>query len=198
MIGRHLRHRFTRLSNLARDITSGYSNLGKWDLYYHDLKHERLYGDEITYQLAADFLADVGEVEDWGCGSGGFRKFCTARYTGVDGSVTPYADKIVDLCSYRSTVDGILMRHVLEHNYNWEKILRNALASFRNKLCIIIFTPFSSRTYTIRYCNDFRVPDISFKKDDLVCHFVGLHWTLEENIKTNSEYGVEHVFRIER
>jgi hypothetical protein len=198
MIGNHIKHRIIRLTNYVRDVASGHSNYGKWDLYYHDLSHEQLYGDEITYRMAADFLADVDEVEDWGCGSGGFRKFCRAKYIGIDGSNTRYADKIVDLCVYRSKVDGILIRHVLEHNYKWKVVLANALCSFQRKLCIIIFTPFDYKTHTIRYCNEFRVPDISFKKKDLVRHFHGLRWDIEENIKTNSEYGIEHVFRIER
>ena len=197
MAASHIKDRLIRLTNCVRDVTSGHSNIGKWDTYYQDLRHERLYADETTYQMAADFLADVEEVEDWGCGSGGFRKFCRSRYIGVDGSASPYADKIVELCHYRSNTNAILLRHVLEHNYNWETVLRNAMRSFRQKLCIVIFTPFSAKTQVIRYCNDFRVPDISFNKADLIKHFGDVGWALDENIKTDSEYGVEHVFRIE-
>ncbi len=101
------------------------SNLGKWNDYYRDLsvdpKAAPRYGDEVTYLMAAAFLADIDTVEDWGCGRGGFRRFCVSpNYIGIDSSETPFADKIVDLCTYRSTAPAILIRHVLEHNYNWE------------------------------------------------------------------------------
>ncbi len=105
------------------------SNVGKWDGWYRNLSAANqdavLYGDAVTYLMAAAFLADVDEVEDWGCGGGGFRHFCvSSRYVGLDGSKTPFADKIVDLCTYRSTAPGIMMRHVLEHNYEWERVAR--------------------------------------------------------------------------
>jgi hypothetical protein len=74
-------------------------------------------------------------VEDWGCGGGGFRRFCLSpRYIGLDGSKTPFADKIVDLCTYSLIAPGIMMRHILEHNYEWERILVSAVRSFQEKL----------------------------------------------------------------
>lgn len=100
------------------------SNVGKWDEVYRNLSvtTPATYADAITYLMAAAFLADVEEVEDWGCGGGGFRRFCVSpQYIGLDGSKTPFADKIVDLCTYRSTAAGIMMRHILEHNYQWER-----------------------------------------------------------------------------
>lgn len=84
----------------------------------------RLYGT-VTYRRAAAFLTDVTEVEDWGCGAGGFKRFCRPRYVGVDGSKTPFADRVVDLCTYTSRVEGIMMRHVIEHSYLWRAILDN-------------------------------------------------------------------------
>jgi hypothetical protein len=75
--------------------------MGKWDAWYRHLSPittgTKLYGDAVTYLMPAAFLADVEEVEDWGCGAGGFRHFCLGRYMGLDGSKTPFADKIVDL-----------------------------------------------------------------------------------------------------
>src|SRR4051794_32584940 len=100
------------------------TNVGKWDAAYRNLTlaTSKFYSDATTYLMAAAFLADIDEVEDWGCGGGGFRKFCISpRYIGLDGSKTPHADKIVDLCTYRSSTTGIMMRHILEHNYEWEK-----------------------------------------------------------------------------
>jgi hypothetical protein len=47
---------------------SSKSNLGKWNDYYRDLsldpKAAPLYGDEVTYLMAAAFLADIDTVED--------------------------------------------------------------------------------------------------------------------------------------
>lgn len=173
-------------------------NLGKWDRVYHDLATERLWGDETTYRLAAEFLADLDLVEDWGCGSGGFRYFCKTKYVGVDGSATPFADRIVDLCNYTSSADGILLRHVLEHNLEWEDILRNAVRSFQKKLCIILFTPFGRKTRAISYNPAIDVVNISFRKDDIVRHLSGCRWSLEEGIRTGSYYEVEHIFFVSR
>jgi hypothetical protein len=83
------------------------NNVGKWDSWYANLSVSNqgpvLYANAVTYLMAAAFLADVDEIEDWGCGGGGFRRFCLSRrYVGLDGSKTPFADKIVDLCTYRS------------------------------------------------------------------------------------------------
>ena len=160
-----------------------------------------LYANAVTYLMAAAFLADVDEVEDWGCGGGGFRRFCLSRrYIGLDGSRTPFADKIVDLCTYSSNVPGIMMRHLLEHNYDWERILASAVRSFEQKFCLILFTPFASETkeiaHNLKYGVD--VPDLSFKREDIERHFTGLRWKLIENIATQSQYGVEHVYFIWR
>lgn len=42
------------------------------------------------------------------------------------------------------------------------------------------------------------VVDISFSRDDLIRHFEPFRWTSEEDLKTDSQYGIEHVFYIER
>ena len=175
--------------------------LGKWDSWYkniHGMSSFR-YGNTVTYQMAEDFLTDLA-VEDWGCGTGGFKRIHKGAYIGVDGSKTPHVDKIADLRSYKSKVEGIVMRHVLEHNYGWKKILKNALSSFNKKLCIIIFTPFSDKTQVISQNKKFGidVPDISFSKKDIEKHLKGFNWTLKENIKTKTGYGVEHVYFIEK
>jgi hypothetical protein len=174
------------------------SNLGKWDRKYTGVNAVALYADETTYRIAADFLADCREVEDWGCGSGGFRRFCKTAYIGVDGSRSKFADKIVDLATYRSVPEGILLRHVLEHNAKWSAILQNAVISFRKKLCIVLFTPFANETKEIAYYRDIDVPDIAFRKEDITRWLDGLKWQLQEGLETDSQYGVEHVLLIER
>jgi hypothetical protein len=154
--------------------------------------------DNTTYQLAADFLADVVETEDWGCGYGGFKKFCKTKYIGIDGSWAPAADKVVDLVHYRSAPEGILLRHVLEHNYEWQPILRNAIESFRKKMCLVIFTPFSEITHEINHISEIGVPDISFNRDELVSFFKLLDYEGKENIVTDTQYKVEHVFFLKK
>jgi hypothetical protein len=173
-------------------------NTAKWNAVYENLTEERLWGDETTYRLAAQYLADVDVVEDWGCGSGGFRFFCRTNYIGVDGSATPFADKIVDLSNYTSSADGILLRHVLEHNIDWEVILHNAVKSFRRKLCIILFTPFGRKTKTILYDPARDVVTISFRKEDISKHLSGCQWSLTESIPTSSYYKSEHIFFVSR
>jgi hypothetical protein len=177
------------------------SMLGKWDEWYRKVgvAGPFRYGDTITYSLAGEFMKDMTEVEDWGCGTGGFRPFFKGKYIGVDGSANPFVDKIADLRDYRSRVEGIVMRHVLEHNYDWERVLRNALESFQNKLCIIIFTPFVERTGEIAHNQKFGVdvPDIAFNKGQIEGALYGLRWRMESH-QTKTHYGVEHIYYIEK
>jgi hypothetical protein len=81
-----------------------------------------------------------------------------------------------------STAPGIMMRHILEHNYDWEKILISAIRSFQEKFCLVLFTPFASETkeiaHNLKYGVD--VPDLSFKRQDIERHFIGLRWKLIE------------------
>lgn len=189
------------------DWDSPDSNLGKWDVWYKDLTDEDghiggfYYANTITFQLAAAFL-DVDQVEDWGCGTGTFKGYFDGKYVGVDGSKTPWSDKVVDLCKYTSSVPGILMRGVLEHNYEWKKILDNALQSFTEKFCLILFTPLVDNTNEIAsnrvYGID--VPDISFSRDDIEIRLkaAGVTWELVSDIVTQTGYGVEHIYFIER
>lgn len=182
------------------------TNAGKWDGWYAGLKGDgnegvkTKYGAATTYQIAGAFLAGCREVEDWGCGRGGFKSFCTARYIGVDGSQTPYATKIAELGVYRSSVDGVLLRHVLEHNYNWPPILKAAVESFRSKLCVVLFTPFADTTRELGHNRKYGVdvPDLALSRAEIEAHFEGLQWKLYENIKTASQYGVEQVYMVWR
>lgn len=177
------------------------SMLNKWDRWYKNVKQmtSYRYGNTITYQLAEDFLKGL-DVEDWGCGAGGFKRLHRGKYLGIDGSKTPFVDKLADLRSYKSSVDGIMMRHVLEHNYDWEKVLDNAISSFKSRFCLVIFTPFTNKTKVIAHNkkHGVDVPDISFNKKDIERHFKGLNWKLTENIKTKTGYGVEHIYYVQK
>jgi len=145
------------------------SNLGKWDWHYVDLTKPYSYGNDATYQAAAEWTADCNMVEDWGCGGGWLRNFIEPeRYRGIDGSKTKFADEVKDLVEYHSDVEGIVLRGVLEHNHKWQRILQNAIDSYTKKLFIAIFTPMSKETHILqleeRYAN---VPTYSFRLEDL-------------------------------
>ncbi len=124
-------------------------------------------GDDTTYRKAAEFLND-GPVEDWGCGTCYAKQFFTQPYTGIDGTAD-YADIVADLRRYQSNTHGILIRHVLEHNFEWELILRNAIVSAK-KLVLIVFTPFTEKTGPKNF-HSIGVPNISFCKEDLTQWF---------------------------
>jgi hypothetical protein len=175
------------------------SNVGKWDGWYRDLAVRSPFGDSESYRIGADFLRDCEVVEDWGCGRGWFATLRSAHYVGVDGSQSPFADIVTDLETYTSSVDGIFLRHVLEHNRGWQNILRNAVLSFRQKMVLAIFTPWSDgETHELRVVESIGVPDIAFRKDDIVAILHGLTWELQELQSPNCIYGQEHVFLIER
>jgi len=175
--------------------------IGKWDRWYADLDAENpsafRYGDTETYKIAADFLADCAEVEDWGCGAGGFKRFCKTRYIGVDGSHTPFADKQVDLRYYKSSAEGVLLRHVLEHNYDWRMVLGNALETATKKLCLILFTPAQPVTQEIAHnaAHGVDVPDLGFFLPDIERCFEQCAWSYHM-LKTDTGYGMEHVYKI--
>lgn len=174
------------------------SNVGKWDRWYAELDEAQPYGNTVTYQLGADFLAPCAVVEDWGCGKGWFSHFVSPkRYVGIDGSHSKFADKIVDLCDYRSQVPGIYMRHVLEHNYEWKRILENAVASFTERFVLVTFTPYAEETKEIAYAEDPGVPDISFAKADITPHFEGCAWR-DKTLSTATQYGTETIYFVER
>ena len=109
--------------------------VGKWDKFHATETHP--YGNVATYKRAAEWLTGHGLVEDWGCGRAYFKQF-VPLYRGVDGSGTT-CDERVDLSNYRSNVPCILIRHVLEHNVEWRKILENALCSFTERMVLILF-----------------------------------------------------------
>jgi hypothetical protein len=173
------------------------TNLGKWDRWYVDLDEPHSYGSTETYQIGAEFLADCDLVEDWGCGKGFMRTLIEpARYRGIDGSRTRFADTVADLAEYTSTVDGVFMRHVLEHDWRWEQILTNAAASARRKLVVVLFTPLHHTTNEIAWNEDPGVPDISFALDDLLGVLDGFTVRVD-HLVTATQYEVETVLLCE-
>jgi len=153
-------------------------------------------------RLGAWWLNDerIQTVEDWGSGHGGFRSVLNERqtYIGLDGSSSKYADKRVDFEDYVSDVDGAHMRHVIEHNYEWEKVLRNFLSSFQIKGVLTLFTPFSDETFVEKEFDwhGSMMPNICFSKSDLDSVFteMGVEWSLMQGLDTPTEYGIEHIY----
>jgi hypothetical protein len=181
----------------------------KWNEWYSKLTVNDCgsfkYGETVTYELGYKFLQVCDKIEDWGCGTGGFKRFYLNgelnKYIGVDGSKTPFADIKTDLTKYISNIDGIFMRHVLEHNYEWKPILENACKSFNKKMCLILFTPFSSETTEIAHNlqHGVDVPDISFNKDDLITIFEKYNINYESiTLNTSTGYDIEHVFYLNK
>jgi hypothetical protein len=134
------------------------------------------YGHPESYERPAAFFDEIGGVlEDCGCGCAGMKphvKVC--RYIGIDGSKNDFADRCdVDLREYRSNCDCLLLRGVLDHNEEWEKILVNALASFNKRMVVMIFHDLGAKTKVILRHNDPKfpgVPDLQFCLGDLMRH----------------------------
>lgn len=180
------------------------SRTALWDSYYSGGNYQRqVYGDDTTVRKAAAFLNDpaVHIVEDWGCGYGGAKLYLAPhqQYIGVDGSRSRFADRIADLEHYKSTSDGVLLRHVLDHNPNWEAVLDNALCSFTRRMALIFFTPWQISTRVLREYPNWEgtgqsMWDIGFRRDDVLARLGSVRWSSEENLRTRTGYGVEHIF----
>ena len=174
------------------------TNLGKWERWYHDLGEPQSYGSTETYQIGAEFLADCDTVEDWGCGKGFMRTLIDpARYRGIDGSAGRFTDEVADLVGYRSSVDGVFLRHVLEHDWRWAQILSNAAESAQRKLAVVLFTPLADTTHEIAWNDDPGVPDISFAMSDLRTFLDKFDTVAVEHLETATQYGVETVLLCE-
>lgn len=174
--------------------------LNKWDRWYAGLTEPEAYGDTVTYEEGARWLTDCAQVADWGCGKGWLRRFVGSDcYVGIDGSASPFADVIADLRTYQAPTEGVFMRHVLEHNYDWPAVLANACASASERLFLALFTPLADQTTEIAYAEDPGVPDISFALADLTVLIEnhGLRWDAE-TVATATQYGTETMIRCER
>jgi hypothetical protein len=169
---------------------------GRWHAWYSGLNEPESYGDKETYSLGEEFLSGLA-IEDWGCGKGFFSLVHDGPYVGVDGTYTPYCDIVADLTEYTSNTPGIFMRHVLEHNLEWRKVLDNAVASFTEKMVLVLFTPMVTNTKQIAWTSGVEVPDISFSHDDITDSFDGVEYTYRD-LKTNTQYGVERIYFLQK
>ena len=94
------------------------------------------------------------------------------------------------------------MRHVIEHNYEWRKILNNACKSFKKKMCLILFTPLRDDS-TLEIAHNLKhgvdVPDLSFKRNDLFEIFEKYNITYDfETLNTSTGYNIEHIFYLNK
>lgn len=197
-------------------MSNNFSKLGIWNKqysnkqYYSDKKVRQVYGDPKTAILAAEWLAipEIKEVQDWGCGVGGFEQYIAnwQKYIGIDGSDSPGASKILDLSNYVTSVDSIHLRHVLEHNELWEKILRNFIQSFTKRGVITIFTPFKEKTeihktYKNWQNTGFDMVDITFSWEDIkkvIEEDSSITYKTQFNIPTKTQYGIENIILLKK
>ena len=136
------------------------------------------YGSPESYRQPIAWFDEVGGVlEDWGCGCAAARAYVkVCKYVGIEGSKNDFADRCdVDLTTYTSQADCILLRDVLDHNPQWEQLLKNAVASFRKRMVVVIFRDMGPQTKVV-FVNDSPkypgVPDHVFRASDLVRHML--------------------------
>lgn len=185
------------------------SNVGKWDRWHTLVTEREPFVDTPTYELGLDWLVvdgDCGVVEDWGCGRGWFgqllrKRTPNVRLTEIDGSRSPFADFVIDLVDWRSLCDGIFMRHVIEHDPQWERIWINALRSARRRIALILFTPLIAgiEAWKLDEEDDPAVVTLALPRITLMRHAHEHGWnTSIETIETNARYGREIVLRLAR
>ena len=137
--------------------------IGLWDKFHAEETHP--YGNPDTYRLAADWLNGFGLIEDWGCGRGYFKQFVKGDYFGIDGSGT-FAGVRANLASRKSQAPCILLRHVLEHNIEWRKILVNLLDSFTCRAVIVSFIPLQEKEHILGWENG--IPNIALPREEFM------------------------------
>ena len=175
------------------------TNIGRWAAWYQGLEGPWAYGDPTSYEIGAAWLAGCPLVEDWGCGAGWLRTLLPPeRYRGLDGTASPFCDAVVDLVTYRSRVPGLFMRHVLEHNEAWARILDNAVASVTDRMALILFTPERPVTEVIACHPEVGVPDIAFRLADLTNRFPPDVTYTKHRIPSATQYGAETILLLER
>jgi len=183
------------------------TNLGKWDFAYKGVTTVAPYGDSTAYAAGAVALRDAGctRVEDWGCGFGWFAYVArivapALTVVGVDGSQSQQAAFQDDLVNRETQVEGIFMRSVLEHNYDWDVLLANALKSFTVRMVLTTFTEFQAgaKDVELQFEDAYQVPTLSLSRPKLKRLLKGFKVAETEMISPNTYYGVENIFVIDR
>ena len=180
------------------------SMLGKWDPWYKTGQRNPnvSYGPPDTYKMAAAWLKGLS-IEDWGCGYAQFKEFHEGgRYIGVDGTAG-WADRVADLRHYQpiSKPEGILLRHVLEHNPEWRAILANAVSSFTKRMVLVVFTPDSGtpgKDKPLAHVDAVNVDDLALPHAEIESFFSGCKVLDKKHVPTETGYSGETVWLIER
>ena len=87
-------------TNRALPSSAGESNLVKMGFLVCKLDPNDnsgfVYGDftDLPNGSILFYFAEIETVEDWGCGTAVFRRFCLGKYIGIDGSKTPFASRV--------------------------------------------------------------------------------------------------------
>ena len=168
------------------------SMVGLWDELHPQMAGPL--GVEATYEAAAKWLDGYGLVEDRGCGLAYARRFFKrSAYRGVDGSGDS-AEVKADLATYRNAVPCILLRHVVEHNVEWRRVLANAVADFERRMALVVFTPLGHETSIYRW--DGLIPYLTLSERELLAY---LQPWLRHTFQYPAPGGeFEHLFLLEK
>lgn len=163
-----------------------FNPLGFWEAE-HQRNESHCYGKEESYRKAAELLSECVTIEDWGCGSGYARRFFNDGYRGIDGSRSKFCDEVDDLRTRESKPEGILLRHVLEHNLEWATLLKNALRCAQKRLVIVFFMDWVDQT-TVQWEECGR-PCITLSRNDVL-------ETVKPLVPVESEAGGEIIWTL--
>lgn len=180
--------------------------VGVWRPWYDEGRGAvRVYGPVDTYEAAEDWLSGL-RVEDWGCGFAEFRKHHRGEYVGIDG--TPgWADFVDDLVGWPSVhgrlkpAEGILLRHVLEHNPEWRHILSNAVGAFTRRLVVVVFTPDSGIAHKdtrVGEVPELGVTDLALSHQEIESYFGDCRIVRKRHFPTDTGYSGETVWFVEK
>ena len=180
------------------------SMLSKWAPWYSK-GHKACYGPSDTYKLAAEWLKGLA-IEDWGCGYAQFKTFHEGPYTGIDGT-DGSCDWVADLrlpldaqIPHRKEVEGILIRHILEHNPDWRLILKNAVASFKTRMVLVVFTPDAGGQHekVLAHVDAVNVDDLALSHGEIESFFHECRVVDKKFLSTDTGYGGETIWLVER
>lgn len=156
-----------------------YSGLWKYD----HVPQGKTYGNTASYEAAETHLTGL-HVGDFGCGTTAFRNYHTGPYTGIDGS-PGHADIIADLTTYQGDYEGVLLRHVADHNPDhWRQIIANAIASASIRCVIVTFIADMDQTKVIAWSKPDPegrwprgIPNVGFSTADIAAELTGYEYT---------------------
>lgn len=153
------------------------SRLGLWNNFWSSrINRKSKECIIINYCKQLIIKNNITSMEEWGCGQAKIKSLIpNIKYLGIDGSNTGYQNKIYDLVEYKSNIECIFMKHVLEHNVEWKKILENLIESFQKLCIIVIHTPYQDTTKVLgyslneinKYGYNINLEKIGFSKSDL-------------------------------